>query len=87
MGFYSKKLIARLKELGFDAPEGTRIRRCYPGHWQRAAGAYLWTFYHTNPQFWMWNNIGSCYTVRELAQCKKINICRHDHDVELIPEN
>lgn len=53
------RLLLRLELL--DPGERVRIRRQYPGWWQRAAGAWLWTAETGSREI-----CGSCYTVKEV---------------------
>lgn len=86
MSFYTKKLIRRLREMGFNIPEGTTVQRTYAGRHQRSAGAYSWTFQHIDSKYFGVGNIGSMYLIKDLARAKKICVYKHDGDIELFPE-
>ena len=70
MGFYSKKLIGRLKdEYGFEFPNDIQIRRCNPGWSTISAGGFRWTFQSIEDI--LFNSVGSQHTVKECAMAKK----------------
>jgi len=63
-GFYTKKLLKRLREeLGLDIPEDTVIHRTRAGRHQLAAGGWCWWISLRTGA-----TIGSFYTVKELAK-------------------
>lgn len=37
-----ERLIARLREMGVEIPDGAQLRRTYAGRHQRSAGAWSW---------------------------------------------
>jgi hypothetical protein len=39
----SQLLRERLKRDGWTIPDEAKFHRLYPGHWQRCAGAWVWT--------------------------------------------
>jgi len=52
-----------LIDIGFRwVPDNLIIDRLYPGHWQRAMGAWLWSARGTNG---IWE-VGSTYTVTDI---------------------
>jgi len=71
MGFYTRRLIRRLKdEKGLKIPDDIGICRCNPGWSTLSAGGFKWTFKsYDNP--W-WNDVGSQYTIRECAMAKQL---------------
>lgn len=46
-------LVDKLRAFGIGIPRKYIFRRCRPGHWQRAAGAFSWTI------SWKYGTIGS----------------------------
>ena len=73
MGFYSKKLIERLKnEFKIKFPDDIRIRPCRPGWSTRSAGGFNWTFESKDQA--QFNNMGSQHTVKQCAMASKIKI-------------
>ena len=56
------------------------IHRCYPGHWQRSEGAWLWSMDGVGI------SIGSCWTAKSVARAKNVSNLRHIGSVELIVE-
>ena len=70
----SERLMKRLEdELHLDIPVGSRFRRLYPGHAQRANGAWSWCI-ERHPQY----DIGSNFSVTELLKCKTL-VAYEDH--------
>lgn len=63
-----KKLIVRIKE--DTGIEISQPKRLYPGHWQRAAGAFVWTAYHVVDGKIQPIDIGSTYSARRLVNHK-----------------
>lgn len=85
MGFYARKLIARMKEdLGWILPEDVRICRCNPGPSTRAAGGFSWVF--QSPSRPMLQTIGSQWAVKECARAARITTWRDGWDVFIFPE-
>ena len=62
----SERLIARLRSEGWSIPDGATFRRLNPGHWQRSAGAWVWTI--TGHAC----DIGSCDTVRDCLKATRL---------------
>ncbi len=89
-GFYALKLLKRLREeLKIKLPEGTFVEKLRPGRHQRAAGAWLWTLNNTHvDRAARVSNIGSIFTVRELARAKEIEGLDMGtyHDLEIFPK-
>lgn len=62
------KLKQRLKtDLNLDTEN---FERLYPGHWQRSAGAWLWSCRIAGTTI----EIGSCSTAKSILAAKKIDI-------------
>ena len=58
------------EELGLDIPDDAIFKRTYAGHWQLSAGIWKWCcYYPSNP-----DDIGSCFTVKEILNAKKISM-------------
>lgn len=62
----SERLIKRLKADGFSIPKEAVFRRLYPGHWQRSAGAWVWTITAHGC------DIGSCDTVYDCLRATQL---------------
>lgn len=54
----------RLREMGVDLPEGTRLQRSYAGHWQRIEGA--WSWFAIDPEWSV--NLGSQWPMSHLLK-------------------
>lgn len=66
-----EKLRLRLnKELGLDIPDDAIFKRTYAGHWQLSAGIWKWCCHYPGNSY----DIGSCFTVREILNAKKISM-------------
>lgn len=61
----SARLIARLRAMGLDIPEGARVERTYAGRLQRECGAWSWALYSATG-FEL--NIGSQFSVTRLLR-------------------
>jgi hypothetical protein len=70
-----RKLIERIREVGIDVPDGVVLRRLYPGHHQRAAGAWSWVAVdpETNAEL-----VGSCHPMSELVAAVGIDVYHYD---------
>jgi hypothetical protein len=68
--------MAKLQEIGIEFSAKATIRRTYAGRHQKATGA--WTWFLLDPAD-VARDLGSSYTVTELARAKKItaNAMRH----------
>lgn len=75
----SERLLARLRKEGFELDESVELARCYVGHWQRSAGAWLWTV--------RGKNIGSCWTMKDCLTAKSWDVLNRDGATEIIPRN
>lgn len=63
----SERLVARLRAEGFIREDASvKFERCYPGYWQRSAGAWSWTVYGDGV------DIGSTETVTRLLKAKQL---------------
>jgi hypothetical protein len=67
MSKISDRLIARLRKEGWISDSSSvKFERCYPGHWQRSAGAWVWMVEGPGVQ------IGSSYTAKECLKAKEL---------------
>jgi hypothetical protein len=77
-----QKLTERIRQLGLDIPDDVDYRRLYPGHWQRAAGAWSWCAFNANGREIM----GSPHPISELVKADSIEVMEHGVDAfELFP--
>lgn len=68
----AERLIIRLRKIGLDLPEGSRLERTHAGYWQRKQGAWTWRAIGPgNRPLW----VGSTYTMTELLAAP--GICAH----------
>jgi len=73
------KLAKRIKELtGEDVQP--YINRCYPGHWQRSEGAWLWSMDGVGI------SVGSCWTAKSVARAHEVSVLRDIGSIELLVE-
>ena len=78
----SERLLDRLRdELGLDIPTDATIERTYAGHWQKLAGAFVWTVVK-EPAYPV---IGSGYTVTKLLKRKLLHVTNYWGDLEVWP--
>lgn len=42
-----ERLVEKLRAHGYQVPKNYFFQRSYPGHWQRAAGAWVWSIHGT----------------------------------------
>ncbi len=68
----SELLLERLKREGFIAQDGdVRFTRLYPGHWQRSAGAWVWSVsgLRDDGSFF---EVGSCWRVGDCLRASEL---------------
>ena len=65
----SERLIARLRAMGVEIPEGATIRRTHAGYWQKAQAAWSWFVADANGKEL---GIGSQISVTELLREKRL---------------
>ena len=56
------------------------INRCYPGHWQRSEGAWLWSMDGVGI------SVGSCWTAKSVARAHEVSVLRDTGSIELLVE-
>jgi hypothetical protein len=79
MKSFEKLRLKLNKELGLNIPDDATFKRTYAGHGQLSAGAWKWCcYYPSNP-----SDIGSCFTVKEVLNAKKLSMM----DGEIFVEN
>lgn len=75
----SQQLIDRLRREGWiNKNAEVKFRRLYPGHWQRSAGAWVWTVEGIGV------DIGSSWTARECLHAKRLSPGVYG---EIVPED
>ncbi|MFE4857411.1 hypothetical protein [Streptomyces sp. NPDC056670] len=66
----SERLIARLREIGLDLPEGSRLVRVHPSRAMRNEGAWSWSAYGPGGRELL---IGSQYPMAELLAAERLD--------------
>lgn len=83
----SDRLLARLREIGVDLPEGARLVHVHPSPAMRNAGAWSWAALGPDGNDL---RIGSQYPMAELLRAESLDVSRvgtsvTDPDVEITP--
>lgn len=60
-----ERLVTKLRAAGYAIGKEWKFMRCYPGHWQRAAGAWVWLIR------WRGGEIGSSSPVKTLLRAER----------------
>jgi len=77
----SERLLQRIRaEAPFDVPEGSRIRRLYPGHWQRSAGAWVWCIERPGM-----GDVGSQWTMGDCVKAEKLTFSEDEQQWHVEP--
>ncbi len=85
MTWTAKKIRELFIQHGFSMPEIVQIQRTYAGHWQRSAGAWLWSLDTDDRQFQVsMQNMGSCERAIDLIKAEKTIIYCHVGGIELV---
>lgn len=61
-----QRLVHRLRQEGWPIPDKYTFRRLYPGHWQRAAGAWSWTIFAGSLDIGSPDNVARCLKSKTL---------------------
>lgn len=72
----SERLMARLRAMGVDIPEGSTLQRTYAGYWQRKGGAWSWFLLSPDGR----DFLGSYFPVKTLLRTR-LNVTQgHRHE-------